>query len=449
VAAMSRFLLATVVTAALVCAVPAHASNTDAPGALKKDDPAASNPAQQVATKPGPPQAVPHVQQHAHAAPTHAATPLNNGQAKKAASTGTATGTNNGHGTGVRTRTGRTGAVSGDGARRSGAAARHRSRTTHSRSTALPNASHHATPAYRAPSHRSTLPATASPRARAARHHGKLAHAKPEPTTTVAAPLLTIARDADRVIQVIPGVVVLALVVLTALVFLLILRSLAMERRRAKALASSYGTTVEALATAIEAKDHTTGGHIERVRRLGLLLAGEIVPGEAGDLQMAYGFLLHDIGKLAVPDAILRAPGRLTDDEWGLMRRHPEEGARMLERIPFLDRALDVVRYHHERWDGGGYPHGLTGEEIPLWARIFAVVDALDAITAERPYRPARSYEDALDEIRRHAGTQFDPAVVAALERLDPALVEPLLEPAQQLGPEIPGAPALAPLVAA
>jgi ribonuclease P protein subunit RPR2 len=119
------------------------------------------------------------------------------------------------------------------------------------------------------------------------------------------------------------------------------------------------------------------------------------------------------------------------------MRRHPEEGVRMLAGVPFLDKALDIVRHHHERWDGGGYPVGLRGEEIPLWARIFSVVDALDAMTAERPYRGARPYADALAEIRRHAGTQFDPAVVDALERLDPAEVEPLLEPPQQVEPPL------------
>jgi ribonuclease P protein subunit RPR2 len=123
----------------------------------------------------------------------------------------------------------------------------------------------------------------------------------------------------------------------------------------------------------------------------------------------------------------------------------------MLASVPFLGSALDIVRYHHERWDGSGYPDGLRGEEIPLWARIFSVVDALDAITAKRPYRPARSYDEALAEIRRHAGTQFDPAVVAALERIDPAVVEPLLEPPQQPGRPEPLAelPAVPPLVPA
>jgi ribonuclease P protein subunit RPR2 len=270
--------------------------------------------------------------------------------------------------------------------------------------------------------------------------------AKAKPASKDEPPLASISQAADHVVEVIPGAVVLALAGLVCLVMMLILRSLTVERQRAKALATSYGVTVEALATAIEAKDLTTGGHIERVRRLGLLLAGEIVPREARDPQMAYGFLLHDIGKLAVPDAILRAPGRLTEEQWTLMRRHPEEGVAMLAHVPFLDRALDVVRHHHERWDGGGYPSGLKGDEIPLWARIFAVVDALDAMTAERPYRAARPYDAALAEIRRHAGTQFDPAVVDALERLDPAKVEPLLEPTQIVEPlaELPQVESLA-----
>jgi ribonuclease P protein subunit RPR2 len=240
-------------------------------------------------------------------------------------------------------------------------------------------------------------------------------------------------RVADRVIEVIPGALLLALVGLVALVIVLILRSWLMERRRGRALSESYGVTVQALATAIEAKDHTTGGHIERVRELGLLLARQLAPRDAKDPQMAHGFLLHDIGKLAIPDAILRAPGRLTEDQWTLMRGHPEEGVRILSSIPFLDRALDVVRHHHERWDGGGYPEGLAGTAIPLWARIFSVADALDAITAERPYRSRQPYDTALAEIQRNAGTQFDPDVVAALVQIEPPEVERLLEPAQVL----------------
>jgi HD-GYP domain-containing protein (c-di-GMP phosphodiesterase class II) len=147
--------------------------------------------------------------------------------------------------------------------------------------------------------------------------------------------------------------------------------------------------------------------------------------------QMAYGFLLHDVGKMAVPDAILRHPGRLDADGWATMRRHPDEGVRILSAVPFLDGALDVVKHHHERWDGQGYPSGLAGEQIPVWARIFSVVDALDAMTADRPYRPAMPYADALRELRRHAGSQFDPAVVEALEGIEPSEVEALLEPAR------------------
>jgi HD-GYP domain-containing protein (c-di-GMP phosphodiesterase class II) len=279
-------------------------------------------------------------------------------------------------------------------------------------------------------------PPAATPASRAARQrarHKAAVAAKHKHKEAPVTGFASINRAADRVIEVIPGVVVLALAGLIALVLVLMLRSYMMERRRAAALSESYGVTVQALATAIEAKDHTTGGHIERVRELGLLLARQLAPRDARDPQMAYGFLLHDIGKLAIPDAILRKPGRLSEQEWALMRRHPENGANMLAEIPFLDRALDVVRHHHERWDGGGYPDGLARTDIPLWARIFAVVDALDAMTADRPYRTRQSYEVALTEIKNNAGTQFDPAVVTALEALDTAEVERLLEPAQVL----------------
>jgi HD-GYP domain-containing protein (c-di-GMP phosphodiesterase class II) len=184
-------------------------------------------------------------------------------------------------------------------------------------------------------------------------------------------------------------------------------------------LAEVYLATVKTLAAAVEAKDGYTGGHIQRVHELGLLLAREVVPDEADDEQFAYGCLLHDVGKLSVPDAVLTKPGRLTGEEWELMRRHPREGARILAGIPFLDRALHIVLYHHERWDGHGYPHGLAGEEIPTWARLFAVVDTVDAMTSARPYRPALPLERAIEELRAQSGKQFDPHCVAAFERLD------------------------------
>jgi ribonuclease P protein subunit RPR2 len=191
------------------------------------------------------------------------------------------------------------------------------------------------------------------------------------------------------------------------------------ELRRAAELERSYFHTVRALAAAVEAKDGYTGAHIQRVHEIGLLLAKAIAPAEADDPQLAYGFLLHDIGKLSVPDAVLKKPGPLTDSEWMLMRRHPEAGARILDAVPFLDRAVDVVLHHHERWDGRGYPSGLEGEGIPLWARIFAIADTVDAITSNRPYRPGRPLEHAVEEIVARAGTQFDPACAHAMADLD------------------------------
>ena len=191
------------------------------------------------------------------------------------------------------------------------------------------------------------------------------------------------------------------------------------ELRRARELERSYFHTVRALAAAVEAKDDYTGGHIQRVHEIGLLLAKAVAPDEADNPQLAYGFLLHDIGKLAVPDAVLKKPGPLTDSEWMLMRRHPEAGARILDAVPFLDRAVDVVLHHHERWDGRGYPEGLQEDGIPLWARIFAVADTVDAITSTRPYRRGRPLEDAVEEIVARAGTQFDPECANALAEID------------------------------
>jgi PAS domain S-box-containing protein len=201
------------------------------------------------------------------------------------------------------------------------------------------------------------------------------------------------------------------------------------ELRRARELERSYFHTVRALAAAVEAKDAYTGAHIQRVHAIGLLLARQIAPGEADDPQLAYGFLLHDIGKLSVPDAVLMKPGPLTDGEWQLMRRHPEAGARILDAIPFLDRAVDVVLHHHERWDGRGYPAGLHADGIPLWARIFAVADTVDAITSHRPYRRGRPLEQALHEVVARAGTQFDPDCARAMADLDHAAIHDVVGP--------------------
>jgi PAS domain S-box-containing protein len=191
------------------------------------------------------------------------------------------------------------------------------------------------------------------------------------------------------------------------------------ELRRARELERSYFHTVRALAAAVEAKDGYTGAHIQRVHAIGLLLARAVAPDQAADPQLAYGFLLHDIGKLSVPDAVLKKPGPLTDTEWTLMRRHPEAGARILDAVPFLDRAVDVVLHHHERWDGRGYPAGLQEDGIPLWARIFSVADTVDAITSNRPYRRGRPLHQAIDEIVSRAGSQFDPDCAHALADID------------------------------
>jgi ribonuclease P protein subunit RPR2 len=179
-------------------------------------------------------------------------------------------------------------------------------------------------------------------------------------------------------------------------------------------LQTTYVATVSGLAIAVEAKDGLTAGHIARVTRYGLALLELILPDQVADRIYEYGFLLHDIGKLSVPDAILGKRGPLAEDEWTIMRRHCESGRRILEGIPFLERARDMVYAHHERWDGNGYPLGLTCDEIPVGSRLFPVVDSYDAMTSDRPYRQAMPVEDARAEIRLGSGTQYWPYAVDA-----------------------------------
>jgi putative nucleotidyltransferase with HDIG domain len=174
-----------------------------------------------------------------------------------------------------------------------------------------------------------------------------------------------------------------------------------------------YQGMLHILTSALDERDGVTEGHSRRVADLSLIVAHEL--GIQGDdlLDIERAGILHDIGKLAVPDAILSKPGPLTPDEWVEMRRHPDVGHHMVRDVPFLGRAAEIIRSHHERFDGAGYPRNLKGQEIPLGARIFAVVDAYDAMTSDRPYRLALSHEEALDEIRHQAGSQFDPVIVA------------------------------------
>jgi putative nucleotidyltransferase with HDIG domain len=188
------------------------------------------------------------------------------------------------------------------------------------------------------------------------------------------------------------------------------------ERNRAQELRRSYKATVLALANAVEARDAYTGKHAQRVAAYGLRIAH--AAGVEVDPEVEFGFLLHDIGKVAVPDAILFKPGPLTAEERALMIKHPQIGSEILRHIDFLDEAKVVVLHHHERWDGQGYPDGLSGEAIPLQARVFAVADTLDALTTDRPYRPAVGWAEARQAIRAEAGAQFDPAIVAAYETL-------------------------------
>jgi ribonuclease P protein subunit RPR2 len=199
------------------------------------------------------------------------------------------------------------------------------------------------------------------------------------------------------------------------------------ERRHAEELRGAldavelaYIATVRALATAVEAKDVYTGGHLSRVTAYGVeactVLGGDLV--ELPGLQ--YAFLLHDLGKIGVPDAVLNKAGPLTDDEWALMRRHPAIGLRILEGVPHMDVVREVVYSHHERWDGAGYPEGLRAEAIPRAARVFAAVDAFDAITTDRPYRAGASLDEALARLRAASGTQFAPGAVEAIHQVDP-----------------------------
>jgi response regulator RpfG family c-di-GMP phosphodiesterase len=192
-------------------------------------------------------------------------------------------------------------------------------------------------------------------------------------------------------------------------------------------LHEAYISTMETLAHLVEAKDADTRLHLDRTSKYGIALTRLIDPELAENPEVAQGFLLHDIGKVSIPERILTKPGPLYASEWAHMRTHPLVGARIVSSLRFLGPAVDVIRCHHEKFDGSGYPHALSGDQIPLAARIFAVVDAFDAMTSDRPYRNAMPAEDATREIAQCSGTHFDPEVVEpflimAEEFLSPAL---------------------------
>jgi response regulator RpfG family c-di-GMP phosphodiesterase len=183
----------------------------------------------------------------------------------------------------------------------------------------------------------------------------------------------------------------------------------AMNDKRERDLA-----TIQALAAAVEARDHGTGRHLKRVTDLACNCMAKIDQDLLANEELSYGFILHDVGKIGIPDAVLNKPGPLDESEWASMRQHPEIGVRIVNPIGFSPIATDVILSHHERWDGSGYPNGMAGDEIPIAARTFSVADAYDAMTSDRPYRTAMSKDEAKNVIRLDRGHRFDPDVVDA-----------------------------------
>ena len=199
----------------------------------------------------------------------------------------------------------------------------------------------------------------------------------------------------------------------------LIVGSITTQRERAlndqlaaqQQIQATYSATLMALTQALETRDLETQGHSDRVTSLSLTIAKEMAISSKEVQQIHWGALLHDVGKIGIPDQILRKPGPLNEEEWVVMKKHPEIGYDMLKDIPFLKPALNIVHSHHERFDGKGYPQGLKGSNIPLAARIFSIVDSFDAMTSDRPYRKKISQADAIIEIKRCSGSQFDPEI--------------------------------------
>lgn len=179
-------------------------------------------------------------------------------------------------------------------------------------------------------------------------------------------------------------------------------------------LALAYDATIEGWGRALDLKDEETAGHSRRVTDLTVRLAKKLGVSDDDLVDIRRGAILHDIGKMGVPDRILLKPGKLNDEEWSRMKSHTTFAYNLLSPIPFLRQALDIPYCHHEKWDGSGYPQGLKGEEIPLAARIFAVIDVYDALSSKRPYREAWPQDKILNLIKNDAGTHFDPQVVDA-----------------------------------
>lgn len=202
-------------------------------------------------------------------------------------------------------------------------------------------------------------------------------------------------------------------------------------------LERSYDVTLEAMGDALDLRDEETEGHSKRVTAYTIELARALGVDSAQLKMIARGALLHDIGKIATPDAILLKPGRLNDEEMALMREHCVRGYEVISKIPFLQEATEIVLTHHERFDGKGYPQGLRGEDIPLGARIFAIADTMDAMTSDRPYRKGTSFAAARDEIAKCAGGQFDPSIVKVFLQMPIETWSNLRDEIGRLSPEM------------
>jgi putative nucleotidyltransferase with HDIG domain len=193
-------------------------------------------------------------------------------------------------------------------------------------------------------------------------------------------------------------------------------------------LANANEETLLGLVSALDLREHNTGQHSQRVREYTELIADRFGIDEKSRKVIGFGALLHDVGKIAVPDQILLKQDKLTDDEWLEMRKHPDAGYRIVTRIGFLKEAAEIVHAHHERYDGKGYPRGLKGDEIPLGARLFMVADVYDALTSERPYRLPITYEEAAVEILNLKNSHFDPAVVETFIKIEPEELRKIAE---------------------
>jgi len=192
------------------------------------------------------------------------------------------------------------------------------------------------------------------------------------------------------------------------------------QRSLLQELAHANEETLLALVSALDLREHSTRLHSQRVREYTELIARRFGIEDKARREIGFGALLHDVGKIAVPDRILLKPGKLTDEEWREMHKHPEAGFRIVKRIGFLKNAAEIVYAHHERYDGTGYPLGLKGDKIPMGARLFMVADAYDALTSVRPYRSPVTYEVASAEILGQVGSHFDPSAVATFLAIVP-----------------------------